>query len=80
MFNVGLGIKSLVDNIKLGNVGGAVVDVLGIAGDMFMTAVPVLPGGTSSFIKTARAADDIVDGLKTTDVVSDIMINKTFDI
>ncbi len=61
LFNVGLGIKSLKDNIQAGNVGWAVVDALGIAGDVVMAAIPGLPGGLGTAIKAASKADKIAD-------------------
>jgi RHS repeat-associated protein len=55
--NVGIGVASFAANVAAGNVGGAVVDALGIAYDATATAVPVLPGGAGTAIRAARAAD-----------------------
>ena len=69
--NIGLGISSLWNNIKEGNVGAAIVDGVGVVVDAVAMALPVVPGGASSFIKAARAADDVVDVAKTTSKVAD---------
>ena len=63
--NIGLGISSLWNNIKKGNVGAAIVDGVGVVVDAVAIALPVVPGGASSIIKAARAADDVVDVAKT---------------
>lgn len=59
--NVGIGVASFAANVAAGNVGGAVVDALGIAYDATATAVPVLPGGAGTAIRAARAADKAHD-------------------
>ena len=61
--NIGMGISSLWNNIKEGNVGAAIVDGVGVVVDA--VALPGVPGGASSIIKAARAADDVVDIAKT---------------
>ena len=61
-----MGISSLWNNIKEGNVGAAIVDGVGVVVDAVAIALPVVPGGASSIIKAARAADDVVDVAKTT--------------
>ena len=53
--NVSLGITSLIENIKQGNVGAACVDGLGVVLDAAATVVPYVPGGVSTGIKTYRA-------------------------
>ena len=52
--NVGLGAASLADNVGKGNYGAAALDGVGLAWDAVATAVPFLPGGASSFLKTRR--------------------------
>ena len=69
--NIGLGISSLWNNIKKGNVGAAIVDGVGVVVDAVAMALPVVPGGASTFIKAARAADVVVDVAKTTSKVAD---------
>jgi RHS repeat-associated protein len=59
--NVGIGVASFVANVAAGNVGGAIVDAVGIAYDATATAVPVLPGGAGTAIRAARAADKARD-------------------
>lgn len=60
-FNFGLGIASLTANVTVGNLGGAIVDALGIVYDAGATVVPGLPGGAGTFIKTLRVADQVGD-------------------
>ena len=54
--NVAMGAASLAGNIAAGNVGGALVDGLGLAVDCIATGVPGAPGGAASVIKGYRAA------------------------
>lgn len=61
--NIGMGIVSLGANIKEGNWGWAVVDVIGLAYDGVATAVPFLPAGASAGLKAARAGNTIVDSV-----------------
>jgi filamentous hemagglutinin len=56
-----LGVASLAGNLAVGNLGGAVLDAAGLAYDAFATAVPGLPGGAGSLLRTARAADSVHD-------------------
>jgi hypothetical protein len=63
--NVVLGAKSFVSNVKEGNIGGSIVDGIGVAIDVAAVLIPVVPGGVGSAIKAARAADDASDALKT---------------
>jgi hypothetical protein len=53
--NLGIGVASFAANVAAGNLGGAVVDALGIVYDATATAVPVLPGGAGTAIRAARA-------------------------
>ena len=53
--NFGLGVASLVDNVRGGHYGAAALDVGGLLYDGVATAVPVLPGGAGTAIKAARA-------------------------
>lgn len=59
--NVGIGVASLVDNIRQGNYGSAVIDGIGVVVDVVATAVPLVPGGAGSIIKVARGADKVAD-------------------
>ena len=67
--NVGIGVTSLIKNIKAGNYWAA--DAGGVIVDATATVIPYVPGGASTAIKTARAADNAVDALKTTDKTTD---------
>jgi len=70
--NVALGIGSFVDNVKQGNVGDAVLDGLGVVVDAAAVILPGVPGGAGAAIKGARAADDVVDAVKSVDNAVDI--------
>lgn len=67
VLNIGLGVKSFVDNVESGNYGSAVVDAVGIVVDSAAAVVPFVPGGAGAVIKGARLADkadDVVDGVR----------------
>ena len=70
--NVVLGVGSLVDNVKQGNVGDAVLDGLGVLADAAAVILPGVPGGAGAAIKGARAADNVVDAVKSVDNAVDI--------
>ena len=60
-FSLATGIQSFVENIKSGNVKGAVLDGLGIVADTAALALPCVPGGTGALIKGSRVADKLGD-------------------
>ncbi|WP_276880496.1 HNH/ENDO VII family nuclease, partial [Bacteroides heparinolyticus] len=64
-FSLGLGIKSLQENIKSGNVGAAVFDGIGVLLDAGAAALPFIPGGVSAGIKAARVADKAANAVET---------------
>ena len=82
---VGIGVRSLVQNIKSGDVWAAVFDDAGIVVDVIAAAVPVIPGGVgyirtgakvakdvntiSDGAKVANAADNVADGAKAVNAV-----------
>lgn len=57
--NIGLGVYSLQDNIKKGNLGWAALDTAGLVYDVAATAVPFLPAGASAGLKAARAGNTV---------------------
>jgi RHS repeat-associated protein len=59
--NIGMDIASLKSNISAGNVGGAIVDGLGLALDVGATLLPGIPGGAGTVIKASRTADKVSD-------------------
>lgn len=65
------GIKSFVSNVQEGNVGGAVVDGLGIVADAAAVITPMVPGVAGASIKALRAVDKGADALKAADHVTD---------
>jgi RHS repeat-associated protein len=71
VLNVGMDAASLVANVSSGNVGGAVVDVVSLAYDLFATAVPGLPAGAGTLVKASRVADKTVDAFQTADKIGD---------
>ena len=66
--NVGIGVVSLGANLANGNYLDAGLDAVGLAYDIFATAVPALPAGASTAIKSTRvaaAANDLVHSQRT---------------
>lgn len=57
--NIGMDIASLKSNVSAGNVGGAIVDGLGLALDVGATLLPGIPGGAGTVIKASRTADKV---------------------
>lgn len=57
--NIGMDIASLKSNISAGNVGGAILDGLGLALDVGATLLPGIPGGAGTAIKASRTADKV---------------------
>lgn len=82
--NVVDGVRSLFDNISAGNVGGAVVDGIGVVIDVAATLTPYVPGGVHTAIKSTRIAaktvDKAADAARTIDHASDGSgsVKKTF--
>jgi len=71
--NIGLGVASLVDNINKGNIGWAAVDAVGIGLDSAAAAVPFIPGGFGTIIKSARAVDKAVDVIESVETGTNIV-------
>ncbi|MDX2267788.1 MAG: polymorphic toxin type 47 domain-containing protein [Bryobacter sp.] len=74
VLNIGLGVKSFVDNVRSGNYGSAAIDAVGVVVDSAAAVVPFVPGGAGAVIKGARLAekaDDLVDGVKALNRVDD---------
>ena len=65
------GIKSFVSNVKEGNVGGAIVDGIGIVFDAAAVITPLVPGVAGASIKALRAVDKGADAIKAADKVTD---------
>ncbi len=63
--NVAMGVGSLINNIRSGNIGAAAVDGLGVVVDAAATIIPYVPGGVSSGIKAYRAGKVVVNATKT---------------
>jgi RHS repeat-associated protein len=53
--NVVAGVASAGANLAAGNIGGAIVDAVGVVVDVAATAVPGVPGGAAAGIKAVRA-------------------------
>ena len=67
--NVVMDVRSLVSNIKEGNIGGAIADGAGLVLDVAATVLPGIPGGAGSAITAYRAADNVVDAGQTTNTI-----------
>ena len=70
--NVALGSASLYKNLQDRNYKDAAVDGVGLAVDTVSLVTPFLPGGASTAIKGARAADKTVDGTKAVEKIENI--------
>ena len=57
------GIHSFVNNVKKGDVLGAVMDGTGIIADAAAVALPFIPGGAGAAIKAVRTAKAISNGI-----------------
>lgn len=57
--SIGMGIRSLVQNVQSGNVRGAVGDGVGIVIDAVAAAVPFIPGGVGAVRAGAKAAKSV---------------------
>ena len=57
--NIGMDIASLKSNINDGNIGGAVVDGIGLILDGAAVITPIVPGGAGTAIKAYRAANKV---------------------
>jgi hypothetical protein len=60
VFNIGIGVHSLVNNIKDGNYGSASLDAVGILVDTAAAIVPFVPGGVGTVIKVSRGTEKVV--------------------
>ena len=61
VFSLVTGVASFVENVKEGNVKGAIIDGLGIVADAVAVAVPCVPGGAGAAIKAAKVASAVAD-------------------
>lgn len=61
--SIGLGVKSLIDNVKSGNVRGAIGDGAGIVVDAVAAMIPFVPGGVG-YLKAGQKVVNAVDAAK----------------
>ena len=64
--NVVIGVNSLMTNIQEHNIQDAVIDGAGLILDVAAVILPVVPGGASAAIKTARVANNVSDVVNVT--------------
>ena len=64
--NVVIGVNSLITNIQEHNIQDAIIDGAGLILDVAAVILPVVPGGVSTAIKTARVADNVSDVVNVT--------------
>lgn len=57
--NIGLGVSSLISNLKAGSYSLAAVDAVGVIVDSIAAAIPLVPGGVGSIIKVTREGAEI---------------------
>lgn len=68
--SLAMGVYSLVDNIKQGNVKDAVIDTIGVVADAAAIALPGVPGGAGYAVKATRAAEVLQKADKAAQVFS----------
>ena len=56
-FNIGLGVSSLISNLREGHYGAATLDAAGVAVDSVAAIIPFIPGGAGSVIKVSRGVE-----------------------
>lgn len=66
-----VGAISLKENISEGNVGSALLDVVGIAADVAAIATPAVPGGAGLAIKAGRGADNAISAVRGAEAAAD---------
>jgi RHS repeat-associated protein len=65
LYSLYTGAKSLVNNVKQGNFGSAILDGIGVVADAAAVVVPGVPGGVGAGIKAVRVGDKVADAAKT---------------
>ena len=60
-FNIGLGVSSLIDNVREGHYGSAIVDAAGVVVDSAAAVIPLVPGGAGSLIKVGREGAEVAE-------------------
>ena len=63
VLSLAAGVRSFVRNVKSGDVGGAVLDAVGIIADAAAVALPCIPGGAGAAIKAVRATKAVANGV-----------------
>ena len=76
--SIGMGAKSLVDNVRAGNTRAAIGDGVGIVIDAVAAAVPFVPGGVGAIRTGAKLVDVADDAIRTTTSVSDVKLYITY--
>jgi len=74
--SLAMGVASFAGNVATGNVGGAVIDAVGIVADAAAVATPFVPGGAGAAIKGIRALnklDDVVDAVQAANKVDNLV-------
>jgi|GEM_PF-6172841 len=66
IFNIGIGVISLVDNVRNRRFGAALLDAGGIVLDTVAATAPFVPGGVSSAIKAGRAGKAVTRTVRAT--------------
>jgi RHS repeat-associated protein len=65
VYSLVTGVASFAKNVATGNVGGAIIDGVGIVADAAAVLAPGVPGGAGVAIKAVRVGDKVVDAVKT---------------
>ena len=70
--SIGMGVSNLIQNVKSGNISGAIEDGVGVLLDVAAAAVPFIPGGVGAVRAGAKAVgviDNVTDAARTSNTL-----------
>ena len=76
LFSLGSGVASFIENIRDGNVGGAIIDGVGIVVDAAAVILPGIPGGVGAVTNGFKVADSFKDTNKVVKSLDDLPLQK----
>ena len=76
LFSLGSGVASFIENIRDGNVGGAIIDGVGIVVDAAAVILPGIPGGVGAVTNGFKVADSFNDTNKVVKSLDDLPLQK----
>ena len=76
LFSLGSGVASFIENIRDGNVGGAIIDGVGIVVDAAAVILSGIPGGVGAVTNGFKVADSFNDTNKVVKSLDDLPLQK----